>query len=83
MWRAWHVTLCLSGVEDATSDDDASGLTWAGVALRQDEYSRKVLEVVVPDAAVSGDVRDMLVQYVGSHSLDGPLPIRLTLVIGG
>ncbi|MFR0577801.1 starch-binding protein [Bifidobacterium thermophilum] len=52
-------------------------------SLHRGMYQEKVLEIVVPDTAVSDDVRRLLCGYAGVNRRAGPLPIKVEFVIGG
>ena len=52
-------------------------------SISRTDYQEKVLEIVVPDTAVSDDVRRLLCSYAGVNRRAGPLPIKVEFVIGG
>lgn len=67
---------CLKWPRNASADKARS-------SVQKGEYSLKVLEIVVPDTAVSDDVRRLLCGYAGVNRRAGPLPIKVEFVIGG
>lgn len=76
--RGDRVFMCLAWPRKQTSD-----VTDRTSVLEPSDYSVKVLEIVIPDTAISDDVRSALQEFASNCKAQGPKSITVEYVIGG
>ncbi len=55
----------------ATLDDGSQGITWGGKTLRQGDYDKKALEVLIPDTILTDAIEETLNSVIKEFAKDG------------